>query len=117
MPEVAAADALGHLERLAVRMAGEVEPRAVVETCGLDDERVAVPAADGVAHPCRVRIGRHLAAVEKDLAIGEILEQEHDQRRRLNDLCQPAARDVTRATGLAAGNFWIVLAELLETAA
>src|SRR5262249_39600261 len=81
----------------------------------LDDERVAVPVTDGVAHPRRVRILRHLTAVEKDLAVGEILEEKDDYDRRLDDFGQSAARDVTRTAGLAARDFRIVFAEIPQT--
>ena len=61
---------------LAVRAAVDVQPavaRAVfgaAQVVGLDDERVALPAADGVAVPERLRLAlrRQFAAVEIDVA-------------------------------------------------
>ena len=43
--------ALDHLQRLAVEVAGHVEPRAVVVVRDVDDQRVAFPAPARVAHP------------------------------------------------------------------
>jgi hypothetical protein len=47
--------ALDHMQPFGVRVAHEVEPRPVVESDGVDDERVAFPMPDGVTVPCRVQ--------------------------------------------------------------
>ena len=36
-----------------VRMSGPVQPRSIVETDSVDDERIAVPGRDRMAHPGR----------------------------------------------------------------
>src|SRR5687768_909200 len=43
--------ALDHLQRVAVEVAGAIEPGLVVQAYRLDDERLALPAAARVAHP------------------------------------------------------------------
>src|SRR5215813_13606323 len=40
------------MEKIRVRMSPEIEPRSFIETDGINDERIAFPSADGVAHPC-----------------------------------------------------------------
>ena len=76
---------LGHAQPLRVRMAGPIEPCAGVEAVALDDERVAVPAPNGVPHPRRVRLRLERAAVHPDLAIREIGIEHHDELRCLDD--------------------------------
>jgi len=49
VPEVAAAEALGHAQLVAVRMTHRVEHGLVVESRCLDDERVALPSSNRVA--------------------------------------------------------------------
>src|ERR1700722_7609583 len=44
---------LDDVQRVAVRMAGAVEPGFIVKSDGVADQRVAIPLADGVAHPER----------------------------------------------------------------
>ena len=53
---VRAAEALDHVQGVAVRMAGVIEPGLVVERDRVDDECVALVPSDRVAHPCRVRV-------------------------------------------------------------
>src|SRR5262249_27859044 len=65
----------------------------VVESVALDDQRVPVPASDRVAHPARSRIGLQLTAVHVDRAIGEVIVQNRDDRRRLEDTL-PAAKSL-----------------------
>src|SRR5262245_28490147 len=36
-------DALDHMQRVAVEVAGAVEPREIVEASGVDDQRLALP--------------------------------------------------------------------------
>jgi hypothetical protein len=49
MAEVAAAEALAHMQCIAVGVASGVEPGSVVETCRIDDERIAIPMPDGIS--------------------------------------------------------------------
>src|SRR5215467_2298785 len=46
--EILADEALGHAQLVGVGLAGVVEPSFVVETDGLDDQRVAIPVSDGI---------------------------------------------------------------------
>src|SRR4249920_677048 len=43
--------ALDDMQRIAVKITGSIEPGLIVEVGDVDDERVAVPSAAGVAHP------------------------------------------------------------------
>ncbi len=67
--EVAAVDAFGYVQGVCGGMAGLIEPSFAVETGGVDDERVAVPLAGGVAEPGGVGVLSKLAAIHEDLAI------------------------------------------------
>ena len=50
----------------------------VVEAVALDDERIAVPTADGVALPDRQRIRLERSAVREDLPIGRVRVEDRD---------------------------------------
>ena len=60
--------ALGDLQLVAVEIAGAVEPGLVVEARRHDDKRLALPAADRLAHP-RVD-GRGTGVLHEDVADG-----------------------------------------------
>src|SRR5665213_3255247 len=68
MAEVAAAEALDGAQRVAMRMAGVIEPTKIVEALGLDCQNVAVPAAHGVSEPRGTHVRREDAAVRENLA-------------------------------------------------
>jgi hypothetical protein len=73
-----------------------LSPAAGVEAHRLDDERVAVVAADGEAVPFGVHVvaARERAAVEPDFApIVAVLEDLQDARRRLHELERRVRRD------------------------
>ena len=62
-----------------------VEP--VVEPLGLDDQRVALPAAAAVAQPLAHAVGHMRAVVERnDARLVDHLQQQHHVVRRLEDL-------------------------------
>jgi len=84
--EARAPDALRDAQLLGVRRAREIEPGAVLEPERLDDERVALPAADGIAHEARVRVFRQRAPVEEDLPVAHVLRKDDQERRRLDEL-------------------------------
>jgi hypothetical protein len=65
--EVATALALNEVHGLAVRMANDVEPGLVVESNGVNDERVALPFPHRVAEPGGGRILREFAAIGMNL--------------------------------------------------
>ena len=60
---------LDRVQLLGVRCAAAVEPELVVVADGVDDERVAFPAADRVPPPGRDQIVRVLAAIHVDDAM------------------------------------------------
>src|ERR1051326_5539817 len=67
-------------------MAFRVDPRLVVEADGVDDERVAFPLADRIAHERRVQIRRMTASVGRDTANQmHVFVQDRDARRVLQD--------------------------------
>jgi hypothetical protein len=78
--------ALRRTQCLSVRMAVVIEPGAIVEAVALDDERVTIPAPDGIAHPAWIRCGFECASVQEDLPVRQIRIEDHDQRGRLDDL-------------------------------
>src|SRR5450755_2983251 len=80
------------------------------EPGALHYKSVAVPMADRISHPARVGILRKFAAVEKDLAVDEILVKDHQQRRSLDDPCRPVTptEDLTRARGKTLYGPWII---------
>src|SRR5207244_8902463 len=55
MTEIAPAVALDQAESFGVWMAVVIEPRALGEAAGFDDQGVAVPASHGISHPNRIR--------------------------------------------------------------
>ena len=58
-----------------------MQPSSVVEAVALDDERIAIPTADGVALPDRQRIRLERSAVREDLtgpSIGFVQDQKED---------------------------------------
>jgi hypothetical protein len=65
-------------------MPRHIEPRPVLETRAFDDERIAIPVADRIAHDARIGIFGKLAAVEENLAIAEILYEDHQDTGSLN---------------------------------
>ena len=67
------------------------QPRFVVESRTLHDQRVAVPAPRRKSHPARCRVGLQLAAIRVNHAIGEIVVQDCDERRRLHDAFPPGS--------------------------
>src|SRR3977135_785128 len=76
-----------------------IEPSPIIEAIAFDYQRVAIPVANRVAHPSRLRIGFEGAAVEVDLAIGEIFIKHDNLRRSLDNLHIPLRSAVARAQG------------------
>src|SRR4051812_5899721 len=66
-------ETLGQLQLVGERAAVDVEPPAVAEPARLDDQRVALPLADRIALPRRVRVlARQRTAVREDLPQPEV---------------------------------------------
>src|SRR5580704_36589 len=68
--EVAPVEPFRQVQALAVRMAHTIQPAPIVESDGVHDKRVALPSADRISQPQRLRIGGSFAAVGRDLAKG-----------------------------------------------
>jgi hypothetical protein len=79
--------ALDQMQLIAVLMAGGIEPSAIVQADRIDDQRVAIPVADGISEPGGVQIFGMAAAIGVDDSEGAlILEEDSHHRRRLHDL-------------------------------
>ena len=81
----------------------------------LDDQRVAFPASDRIAHPRGIGIWLERAAVHEDLAVHQVVVQQDDERRRLDDAGHPVTRGQVDRPERQAQRLHAVLAEL-ETA-
>ena len=68
--------------------------------------------SDGVSHPTRIRILGELPAVQVNLAIREVLDKDHDDRGRLDELEVEERRRDSRRTKRQALNFHAVLTEI-----
>ena len=87
MTEVRPGDPLADLAGTRQRTAAEVEPQVVAKTDGVDDERVALPAADRYPLPRGSRILRQRTTVEEDLpVVGVVLLECDEELRRLDEL-------------------------------
>src|SRR5215471_3600848 len=118
-PERGPAEALCELGLLAVRTAADVEPAVARTVFGaaqvvrLDDERVALPMADGIAVPLRLRVAlfRQRAAVDVNLAEAVVGFVQHQKLcRRLDDLARLGLLVELRDTHGQAVRVWILLA-------
>ena len=77
---------LSYAQRVAVKIAGHVEPRLVVVVGYVHHQRVAIPVAPRIAHP-EVHVFRVRSAVGVDQAILQLpFEGDGHHRRRLEDL-------------------------------
>src|SRR5262245_58857919 len=78
-------EALRHMQRLTMIVAGPVEPVLAVELRYVSDQRIAFPPTDRMSHICQVRRWLHL--VEVDRAAGARERERHvDLVRALDDL-------------------------------
>src|SRR5436853_7465002 len=85
VPEVGAPDTFGNVEHLGMRI--DANPALIVVADGVDDECVTVPLTDRVSHPARIGILWMRTPIHEDLTeAAAILEQHHQQRRRLDQL-------------------------------
>ena len=81
-PKSGPPEPLDDVQGVAVRVARIIEPGLLVIADRIDDQRIALPSADGVSEPGGLRIARQRATVGGDLPERVIaLEQHHDQRR------------------------------------
>src|SRR2546428_8445247 len=98
-----------------MRMTAKVKPRGLFETHALDDEIIAFPPSDRIAHETRVGILRQLSPIHEDLTIGEVFIQHHYHGRGLDDLCpadRSTAGDVSRPERQTPDGTRIVLTKL-----
>src|SRR6202030_2182065 len=80
--EVAAMESLGHTHRFAMGMAESIQPASIIESRRVDDQRIAIPLADGVPQPTRLWIVAWLSPIDKYLAEAGVLLVEHGDHRR-----------------------------------
>ena len=81
--------AFGHLTRrrqVEALLDSVVRPLPRIEVGGFDDERVAFPTADRVAHPGRDVVGQVLALEADHSRVVDHLDEDHDVIGRLHDL-------------------------------
>src|SRR6478609_7243640 len=67
--------ALDDMQLLGVRRSTSIEPELVVEADGVDDERVALPPADGMPQPRWNEALRMFTAIHVDDAMGAVVHQ------------------------------------------
>src|SRR4029077_12862 len=79
---------LDYVKLLGMRMADAIEPKLVVESHRVYDERVSIPFAAGIAEPTGIEVLGMGAAVHEDLAVGMHVsfDQEDDQLGSLDNL-------------------------------
>src|SRR5579863_3233890 len=85
---IGAAITLDDVKLLGVRMADAIEPKLVVESHRVYNERVSLPFAPGIAEPTGIEVLGMGAAVHEDLAVGMHVsfDQEDDQLGSLDNL-------------------------------
>lgn len=84
---VQAMKTLDHVKRVGMRLAAVTKPRLIVEPCSVDDQRVSLPMANGVAHPGGFRILDVAAAIREDLTNDmAVLEKHEHAPRSVNNL-------------------------------
>src|SRR5579859_837619 len=77
-----ATNAFGDVQSVRVRLAAITEPSLIVEPYSIDDQRIALPMANGVAHPTRFGILHMSAAIGKDLANVVAVFEKHEHSSR-----------------------------------
>src|SRR3989338_7386787 len=85
-------------------MAELVEPRSLVKTVRLNNQRVSLPSAHRVSHPPRVGILRELSSIEPDVAPDvSPLEELHDSVWKMGELhgCRKVPQDSGEPPGVA----------------
>src|SRR6266566_1304285 len=89
VPEVAAPVAFGDMGRFGLRVPIHVQPPNIIKGIGLDDERVALPPADGVTVIGRLAGLGQRTAIHEDLAVLIIgLEKNRNDLRSLDNLAR-----------------------------
>src|SRR5262245_65689134 len=88
MAQIGASVSFDHAEHLRMRKShGEDQPTLVIEARRINDQRVALPLADRMTHPCRIGLLRMGAPVEKNLPVVRLLLEEQQQKApRVNEL-------------------------------
>src|SRR5437016_7146461 len=98
-----------------MRVTYSIEPGPVIESHRLDHQRVALPVADRIPHPGRVRIFRQLPSIHMDLPVAPgaaLIEQRH-KSGRLDDAAHRI--EYYRRTGRRAVRSRNVLVEVLAS--
>src|SRR5579871_5922098 len=89
VPQVRPAISFRQVQGFAVRLARAIQPAPVIETDGVDDERIALPVPDRVAVPSgRLNLQVMWAAIQEKtpVTVRVALRKQHDQLGSLNDL-------------------------------
>src|SRR5207249_3565125 len=113
MIEISTPVALDDVQPLRVRVASEIEPESVVESNGIDNQRIAFPPANRVAVPGGIGVFGMLPTVEEDLAIAVdvALEQEEHVHPGLENA--PRVRSLPRNAGRKALSLGIIFGHAL----
>src|ERR1700680_1835463 len=79
---------LDYVKLLGMRMADAIEPKLVVESHRVYDERVSLPFAPGITEPTGIKVLGMNTAIHEDLAVGMYVsfDQEDDQLGGLDNL-------------------------------
>src|SRR3984893_13579317 len=96
-----------------MRMADAIQPKLLVDSHRVYDERVSIPFAAGIAEPTGIEVLGMGAAVHEDLAIGVYVsfDEEDDQLGSLDNL--ERKRRLARDAGREATRVGIVFREAL----
>src|SRR5882762_9355630 len=65
-----------------MRMARRVEPGLVVQADGVHYERLPIPSANGVSHPCGIEIGGMPSSIGPDLTLRVACFEQHENPAR-----------------------------------
>src|ERR1700682_2993402 len=97
MPEVGACEALGDMHRVAVGMTCVIQPAPVVESSGIDNQRVSLPLTSRITIPGRQRDFGTAAAIHENLPkVSHLLVKDSDDVRSLNDPFWPTVHKCIR---------------------
>src|SRR3984893_273163 len=91
---------LDHMQFLAMRVAKRIEPALVIQSDCVDDKIIALPPANGIAHPSGFEVLGVTPSVGPDLAPHALVLEEHKNAvRSLHDLKRLGPDQNSRDTG------------------
>src|SRR5215472_15245899 len=101
MAEITPSEPLPNPQLLALRVPKRIQPALVVESFRIHDQDIALPMADRITHPGRLRINGKHAAISVYLAVRVALFVENSHECwRLNDLERKIIVKVTARNAL-----------------